>query len=336
MRLSVRLGRDARPLRRAKPRVFADLAALNALYRPGALDAGTVEDYVRRRGGTSRVTYPLPELEPILAETLGILVYQEQVMRIAQVVAGYSLAEADLLRKAIGKKKREIMLAEGEKFRRRCVEHGTPMKKAQELWALIEPFARYGFNKSHAVAYALVVQDRVPQSALPGRLFRGHLSAEIGSTDGSSKSSELWEWAFPSCPRTSRIEQEFHRVGTRSARLRDQGVGAGAGRSCGAEKGGFVSSRTSPAAWTRAWSQATWRVDCAGAFAHAGASGALSAAPSGSRARPLRVGRGGQSSLFAETPRRASFSDGFREEPNVSGERLKGDRTSRFYVTGTP
>src|SRR5690349_12738952 len=92
-------------LRRAKPKVFADLAALNALYRPGALDAGTVEDYVRRRSGTSRVTYPLPEIADILTETLGILVYQEQVMRIAQVVAGYSLAEADLLRKAIGKKK---------------------------------------------------------------------------------------------------------------------------------------------------------------------------------------------------------------------------------------
>ncbi len=103
-------------LRRAKPRVFADLAALNALYRPGALDAGTVEDYVRRRNGTSKVTYPLPELEPILDDTLGILVYQEQVMRIASTVAGYSLAEADLLRKAIGKKKKEIMLAEGEKF----------------------------------------------------------------------------------------------------------------------------------------------------------------------------------------------------------------------------
>jgi DNA polymerase-3 subunit alpha len=120
-------------LRRAKPRVFADLAALNALYRPGALDAGTVEEYVRRRSGTSRVTYPLPEIADILEETLGILVYQEQVMRIASRVAGYSLAEADLLRKAIGKKKREIMMAEGEKFIARAVEHGTARKKAKEL-----------------------------------------------------------------------------------------------------------------------------------------------------------------------------------------------------------
>ncbi len=175
-------------LRRAKPRVFADLAALNALYRPGALDAGTVEDYVRRRSGTSRVTYPLPELEPVLAETLGILVYQEQVMRIAQMVAGYSLAEADLLRKAIGKKKREIMQAEAEKFIRKAVEHGTPRKKAQELWSLIEPFARYGFNKSHAVAYALVAYKTAYLKAhYPIDFFAANLSAEIGSTDGIVK-----------------------------------------------------------------------------------------------------------------------------------------------------
>src|SRR5690349_11783896 len=174
-------------LRRARPKVFPDLAALNALYRPGALDAGTVEDYVRRRSG-SRVSYPLPELEPILSETLGILVYQEQVMRIAQVVAGYTLAEADLLRKAIGKKKREIMVAEGEKFIRRCIEHGTPKKKAQELWSLIEPFARYGFNKSHAVAYALVAYKTAYLKAHhPLDFLAATLSAEIGSTDGIVK-----------------------------------------------------------------------------------------------------------------------------------------------------
>src|SRR5262249_10113632 len=160
---------------------FADLAALNALYRPGALDAGTVEDYVRRRSG-GRVSYPLPELEPILSETLGILVYQEQVMRIAQLVAGYSLAEADLPRKAVGKKKREIMVAEGERFIRRSVEHGTPKKKAQELWSLIEPFARYGFNKSHAVAYALVAYKTAYLKAhYPVDFMAANLSSEVGS-----------------------------------------------------------------------------------------------------------------------------------------------------------
>ena len=175
-------------LRRARPKVFADLAALNALYRPGALDAGTVEEYVRRRNGASKVTFPLPEIEDILQETFGILVYQEQVMRIASRVAGYSLAEADLLRKAIGKKKREIMVAEGEKFIGRCVEHGTPLKKAQHLWSLIEPFARYGFNKSHAVAYALVAYKTAYLKAhYPVDFLAAALSAEIGSTDGIVK-----------------------------------------------------------------------------------------------------------------------------------------------------
>ena len=109
-------------------------------------------------------------------------------MRIAQLVAGYSLAEADLLRKAIGKKKREIMVAEGEKFIRRCVEHGTPKKKAQELWTLIEPFARYGFNKSHAVAYALVAYKTAYLKAhYPVDFLAANLSAEIGSTDGIVK-----------------------------------------------------------------------------------------------------------------------------------------------------
>src|SRR5262249_710812 len=175
-------------LRRARPRVFADLAALNALYRPGALDAGTVEDYVRRRNGTSKVTYPLPEIADILEETLGILVYQEQVMRLAQRVAGYSLAEADLLRKAIGKKKRQIMQAQAQKFLTPCVAHGTPRKAGPELWALIGPFARYGFNKSHAVAYALVAYKTAYLKAhYPVDFLAATLSAEIGSTDGIVK-----------------------------------------------------------------------------------------------------------------------------------------------------
>jgi DNA polymerase-3 subunit alpha len=171
-------------LRRARPAVFSDLAALNALYRPGALDAGTVEDYVRRRNGTARITYPLPELKDILDDTLGILVYQEQVMLIAQRVAGYTLAEADLLRKAMGKKQKEVMQAEAEKFLSRCVAAKTPRKKAQEIWSLIEPFARYGFNKSHAVAYALLAyQTAYLKANYPVYFLAACLSAGIGSTD---------------------------------------------------------------------------------------------------------------------------------------------------------
>lgn len=109
-------------------------------------------------------------------------------MQIARAVAGYSLAEADLLRKAIGKKKREIMVAEGEKFLSRAVEHGTPKKKAQEIWALIEPFARYGFPKAHAVAYALIAYKTAYLKAhYPVDFLAAALSAEIGSTDGIVK-----------------------------------------------------------------------------------------------------------------------------------------------------
>jgi len=142
-------------LRRVKPEVFDDLAALNALYRPGALDAGTVEVYIERRRGR-KFDYPLPQLEPILKETYGILVYQEQVMLAARAVAGYSPGEADKLRKAIGKKDDALLKAEGDKFMKKAAAAGTPKKKAEELWALILPFGRYGFNKSHSVVYALL------------------------------------------------------------------------------------------------------------------------------------------------------------------------------------
>ena len=142
-------------LRRVQPSVFSDLAALNALYRPGALDAGTVEVYIERRRG-KKFEYPLPQLESLLKETHGVLVYQEQVMLAARAVAGYSPGEADKLRKAIGKKDEALLKAEGEKFVKKAVSNGVQKKKAEELWELILPFGRYGFNKSHSVVYALL------------------------------------------------------------------------------------------------------------------------------------------------------------------------------------
>ena len=242
--------------------VFADLAALNALYRPGALDAGTVEDYVRRRSGTSRGTYPLPELEPILSETLGILVYQEQVMRIAQPVAGYSLAEADLLRKAIGKKKREIM----QSPRARSSSAGRsstarPKKKAQELWTLIEPFARYGFNKSHAVAYALVAYKTAYLKAhYPVDFLAANLSAEIGSTDGIVKVlGDCQEIGDPGpAAGHQRIRQELRR-GRRGDPIRpgrDQGRRRGGGAGDPRRAPHSVRSRRSPTS-RRAWIRAS-------------------------------------------------------------------------------
>ncbi len=170
-------------LRRARPERFEDLCALNALYRPGALDAGTVEIYIERRRG-KKFDYPLPLLEPILKETFGILVYQEQVMLAARAVAGYSPGEADKLRKAIGKKDDALLKAEGEKFLRKAAAAGTPKKKAEELWALILPFGRYGFNKSHSVVYALLAyQTAWMKVHHPVEFLAATLTASSGKSD---------------------------------------------------------------------------------------------------------------------------------------------------------
>src|SRR5438876_2900622 len=143
-------------LRRAKPTKFEDLVAFNALYRPGALDAGMVDEYVRRKNGVSKPKYLVPALKDILEETYGVIVYQEQVMQIAQAIAGFSLGDADLLRKAMGKKDKAIMEQQREKFVIGAVANKYAKQKASEIFDFIEPFARYGFTKAHAVTYALI------------------------------------------------------------------------------------------------------------------------------------------------------------------------------------
>src|SRR5437868_10238861 len=136
-------------LRRAAPSRFMDLSAFNALYRPGALSVGMVEEFIKRKRGDKKVQYILPETRPILEETYGVIAYQEQVMRVAVEVAGFTMAEADVLRKAMGKKKLEVMLEQKEKFVAGAQARGKDVRKAAALWDYIEPFAGYGFNKSH-------------------------------------------------------------------------------------------------------------------------------------------------------------------------------------------
>ncbi|MEO7919659.1 MAG: DNA polymerase III subunit alpha, partial [Thermoanaerobaculia bacterium] len=170
-------------LRRVQPSVFDDLSALNALFRPGALDAGTVDVYIERRRG-KKFDYPLPQLEPILKDTYGVLVYQEQVMLASRAVAGYTPGEADKLRKAIGKKDEALLKAEGDKFIKKAVAAGTPKKKAEELWALILPFGRYGFNKSHSVVYALLAyQTAWMRVHYPVEFLAAVLTANSGKSD---------------------------------------------------------------------------------------------------------------------------------------------------------
>jgi DNA polymerase-3 subunit alpha len=175
-------------LRKARPTRFEDLAALNALYRPGALDAGMVEEYVRRKNGTSRPRYLVPAMKEILEETYGVIVYQEQVMQIAQAVAGFTLGGADLLRKAMGKKDRDVMEAQRQKFADGAVANGYTKEKADEIFSYIEPFARYGFNKSHSVAYALLAyQTAWLKVHYPRYFMAALLTSEMANTDNVVK-----------------------------------------------------------------------------------------------------------------------------------------------------
>ncbi|MCX6544449.1 MAG: DNA polymerase III subunit alpha [Acidobacteria bacterium] len=143
-------------LRKAKPRRFEDLIALNALYRPGPIKGGMIDDYIARKHGRVDITYELPQLEPILKETYGVMAYQEQVMLVASELAGFSLGGADLLRKAMGKKSQSLMDAQREAFMKGAIERGIAEKKATRVFDLIQQFAGYGFNKSHSTTYALL------------------------------------------------------------------------------------------------------------------------------------------------------------------------------------
>ncbi|HZG52358.1 MAG TPA: DNA polymerase III subunit alpha, partial [Pyrinomonadaceae bacterium] len=142
--------------RKLKPKSIEDLSALNALYRPGPLDGGMVDDYIDRYHGKKPVEYQTPEMEEILSNTYGILVYQEQIMQLAQRLGGYSLGEADLMRRAMGKKNREEMAVHEQKFMDGCAKNKIQKKKAREIFRLMAQFADYGFNRSHSVAYAHV------------------------------------------------------------------------------------------------------------------------------------------------------------------------------------
>ncbi|HHR85166.1 MAG TPA: DNA polymerase III subunit alpha, partial [Candidatus Acetothermia bacterium] len=143
-------------IRRVQPDRFEDLIALLALYRPGPLESGMTDDYVERRHGRQKITYPHPSLSEVLDETYGLPIYQDQIMLMAQKLAGFSLAEADILRKAMGKKKKEIMASMREQFMAGCKENGISDQVAKQSFDDMEKFSRYGFNKSHTTAYAFI------------------------------------------------------------------------------------------------------------------------------------------------------------------------------------
>ncbi len=175
-------------LARLRPESFEDLTALVALYRPGPLDSGMVDDFVDRKHGRKQVVYPVDSLAPILEETYGVMVYQEQVMQVAGVLAGYSMADADSLRKAIGKKIEALMAKHREKFITGAVQNGVDQTIATDLFDLIEKFGGYGFNKSHSAAYALIAyQTAYLKAHFPVEFMAALLTSEIDTIDGVVK-----------------------------------------------------------------------------------------------------------------------------------------------------
>ena len=175
-------------LRRYQPTRIEDLTALNALYRPGPIQGGMVDDFINRKHGKTKVAFELPQLQDILEETYGVILYQEQVMQIANRLANFSLGEADILRRAMGKKKKEEMAAQRAKFLNGCANNKIPEKKAERIFNLMEEFAGYGFNKSHSCAYALLAyQTAFMKAHYPVEFIAALLTSETGNADKAVK-----------------------------------------------------------------------------------------------------------------------------------------------------
>ena len=169
---------------RIKPECFEDLIAILALYRPGPLESGMVDDFIKRKRDPSKIAYDPPELESILKETHGVIVYQEQVMAIANRMAGFSLGQADLLRRAMGKKKHDEMAKQKELFLDGAKTNGFTEQKAEKIFDQMAYFAGYGFNKSHSAAYALVTfQTAYLKAHHPTEFMAALLTSEMGNTD---------------------------------------------------------------------------------------------------------------------------------------------------------
>ncbi len=171
-------------IKRLEPDKFDDLVALVALFRPGPLDSGMVDDFIDRKKGRAQVRYPHPALEPVLQPTYGVILYQEQVMEIARILGGYTLGAADLLRRAMGKKKREEMASQRDIFVNGALKNQIKQQVATSIFDLMEKFAGYGFNKSHSVAYALLAyQTAWLKTHYPAAFMAAVLSSDMNNTD---------------------------------------------------------------------------------------------------------------------------------------------------------
>lgn len=171
-------------LRKMKPEKFTDIIALVALFRPGPIGSGMIDSFIKRKHGTEKIENILPQMNEILKETYGVIVYQEQVMKLANTLAGFTLAQADSLRKAMGKKIREAMMSQRNNFLTGAKENGIDEKKASEVFSLMEQFGEYGFNKSHSAAYALIsYRTAYLKTHYPMEFMASLLTSDMDNTD---------------------------------------------------------------------------------------------------------------------------------------------------------
>ncbi len=216
-----------------KPSCFEDIVAVCALYRPGPLGSGMVDDFIQRKHGKKSITYDFPQLEPILKDTYGVIVYQEQVMQIAQVLGGYSLGGADLLRRAMGKKKPEEMAKQKAIFLEGAKKNRIDLKKAEAVFDLMAKFAEYGFNKSHSAAYALIAyQTAYLKAHYPVEFMAALLTEDMENTDKVIKNiSEVRAMGIEVLPPDINASDRSFTVHDRSIRFgmgAVKGVGAAA------------------------------------------------------------------------------------------------------------
>ncbi len=224
-------------LAQLRPGTFEEIIAVLALFRPGPLDSGMVDQYIKRKHGKEKVSYPHPNLRPILEPTYGVIVYQEQVMQIAQVLAGYSLGDADNLRRAMGKKDPAKMKVERQRFLDGAQLLGVAEKQATEIFDQMETFAMYGFNKSHSAAYALIsYQTAYLKAHYPEEFLAGLLSLEMDDTDKTFKNiAECRERGIQILPPDVNESREDFTVGAeKKGKYRPIRFGLGAVRGVGA------------------------------------------------------------------------------------------------------
>ncbi len=343
-------------LKRARPDRFDDLIALVSLYRPGPMDL--IPDFIERKHGRAQVEFPHPLLEPVLAPTYGVVVYQEQVMQTAQILAGYSLGGADLLRRAMGKKKAEEMAAERAKFEAGALaHHGIPPRVSGPIFDLLEKFAGYGFNKSHAAAYALVsYQTAWLKTHYPAEFMAAVLSSDMDNTDKVAmfldETRAMRLQVLP--PDVNASDYMFRAIDARTVRY---GLGAIKGVGHGACEA-IADERTHNGAFTDLMDFCT-RVDSSRlnrrvleALIHAGALDALGAnRPSLLLQLPevikateqlAQERAAGQNSLFGAPGGNANPADALRIELAETADwplsrKLQGERdTLGFYLSGHP